>query len=271
MTAPLLSTWPLQNVPMPIAESTLVLGVQKLALILARTAGLFSIFPLGVEIVPARVRATAAIVVALALFPVTPPVDPGNFVLQLVSEGAVGLLAALMAWVPLGAIDAGMQIASVSSGLGIASLLNPATEEEVYALTELFSFTSLTVFFAVGGHQQLILALSESLQKVPPGSARLSVSSLNAIVFLGSELFVLSIQVAAPLLLVSLAVNLATSLVARAAPAVNIFSVTLVAILLLGLVMILRGLPGVAVIIRQVSDTAASHYLLGFAPGGAHG
>ncbi len=258
---------PLQNIPLPVVDSALMLSVQKLALILARTAGLFSIFPLGVEVVPARVRTAAAIVVALALFPVAPPVGPGSFVLQLVSEGTVGLLAAVLAWVPLGAIDAGMQIASVSSGLGIASLLNPATEEEVYALTELFSFTSLTIFFAVGGHQQLILALAESLQRVPPGSARFSADSLRAVTYLGSELLVLSIQVAAPLLLVSLAVNLATSLVARAAPAVNIFSVTLVAVLLLGLVMILRGLPGVAVIIRQAAESSASHFLLEFGGG----
>jgi flagellar biosynthetic protein FliR len=266
IASPLFLASPLANVPLPIAEGTLSVATMKFALILARTAGLFSVFPLGGDIVPGRIRVTVAIVVALFLFPLAPPAAPGAFPLQLVAEGTVGLLAALLAWVPLGAVDAGMQISSVSSGLGIASLLNPATEEEVYALTELFSFTALILFFAMGGHQKLILSLAESLSRVPPGGARLSADSLKAVVYLGSELFVLSIQVAAPLLLVSLAVHLAMALVARAAPAVNILSVSLVAILLLGLVMILRGLPNVASIVRHAADVSAGHYLLGFRP-----
>jgi flagellar biosynthetic protein FliR len=254
------------TIPVPIADATLADAAQKLGLILCRTAGLLSIYPLGDEIVPARVRAAVAVLLALSLLPTAPPPVPGSFLLQLCAEAAVGLLAALLARLPLAAIEAGMQITSVSAGLGIASLLDPSSDEEVHALTQLVTYGALCLFFVLGGHHRLILAVAESLQRVPPGGARLGGDALGVVVRLGADLFALALQVAAPVLVVSLALNLALALVARAAPAVNIFSVTLVAILLGGLLALLKGLPIVFGAIRRAVDATPAHYLIGYLP-----
>lgn len=235
----------------------------KLGLILLRTAGLFTIFPLGMDVIPARVRGVLAVLVALVLLPVAPAPVPGHLALQLVAEGAVGLLAALLCRAPLAAVEAGMQISSVSAGLGIASLLDPATEEEVHALTELVTFAALVMFFRQGGHHQLLWALGQSLQRTPPGAAAVDGDSLRLVLHLGSELFIIAVQVAAPVLLLTLSLNVALALVSRAAPAVNIFSVSLVAILLCGLLAIWHSLPAVAEILRRGVDRAAEYFALG--------
>jgi flagellar biosynthesis protein FliR len=252
--------------PAPIADASLMLLTQKFGLILSRTAGLLSLFPLGAEIVPARIRVVAAVALAATLLPVVPEPPAGLFVLQICAEGAVGVLAALLARVPLAVIEAGMQITSVSAGLGIASLLDPSTDEEVHALTELFTYASLCLFFSLGGHHRLILALHESLLRVPPGGARISLDVLGLVLRLGADVFSLAVQVAAPVLVVSLALNLTLALVARAAPAVNIFSVTLVAVLLGGMFAILRGAPVIFAAMRRAVDATPAYYLLGFQP-----
>src|SRR4051812_21936303 len=113
-------------IPAPIADVTMLLLSQKFGLILSRTLGLLSLFPLGPEIVPARFRIMAAVALAATLTPLVPEPPQGLFLLQACAEGAVGLIAALVARVPLAAIEAGMQITSVSAGLGIASLLDPS-------------------------------------------------------------------------------------------------------------------------------------------------
>lgn len=250
--------------PTPLPESPLYAAAAKLALVSCRTGALFSVYPLGNEVVPMQVRAAAALVLALALAPAVPARSDGNFLLQLVAEGAVGLLSALLARVPLAAVEAGVQISSVGAGLGIVSLLNPATEDEVHALTELLSFAALVIFFAVSGHHQLILALHHSFTAVPPGAAGLGHASVGMIVRLGTEMFSLAVQVAAPVTLLALAVNLAIALVAKAAPALNIFSVTLSALLLLGLLMILRGLPAFGLLVTRAAHATADHFLWGY-------
>lgn len=253
-------------VPLQADPPHLLVLMEKFGLILCRAAGLLTLFPLGPEIIPARVRMGVAMVLALTLLPLAPPPAPGFLPLQLCAEAAVGLLAALLARLPLAAVEAGLQISSVSAGLGIATLLNPATHEETHALTDLLLFGGLCLFFALGGHHRLIGALHESLLRVPPGGAHLSGASLSLVLRLGAELFTLAIQVAAPVLMVSLTINLAIALVARAAPAVNIFSVTLVGVLLGGLLALLRGLPVVFSAMRQAVEATPGHYLLGHLP-----
>jgi flagellar biosynthetic protein FliR len=243
-------------------EPALLLLCQKLGLVLLRTGGLFSFFPLGAELVPARVRATLAVVLALVLLPTVPEPPPGPFVLKLCAEAAVGLLAALLCRLPFLAVEAGLQLASVSAGLGIASLLDPATDEEVHALTEIVSYAALIVFFAVGGHHQLLVALSESFHRVPPGAAALDGGLFLAVLRLSAEVLAVAVQVAAPVMLVALLLNLALALVSRAAPTVNIFSVSLVAVLLLGLVTLSRTLPALQEAITSACQRAIAHYFL---------
>lgn len=252
--------------PAPIADVAMLLLSQKFGLILSRTLGLLSLFPLGPEIIPGRVRVMAAVALAAVLTPVAPEPPAGSFVLQACAEGAVGLIAALLARVPLAAIEAGMQITSVSAGLGIASLLDPSTEEEVHALTELVTYACLCLFFVTGGHHRLILALHEGLLRVPPGGARVSLDVLGLVLRLGADLFSMAVQVAAPVLVVSLALNLTLALIARAAPAVNIFSVTLVAVLLGGMLALLRGAPVIFAAARRAVEATPAYYLLGYQP-----
>jgi flagellar biosynthetic protein FliR len=253
---------------LPEAAPVLLLAAQKLALLLCRVAGLFSLSPLGPELVPGRVRAAVALIVALALFPVTPAPalsgQGGGFVIALLTEAAMGLVAGLCARLPLLCVEAGVQVISVSAGLGIASLLDPGSDEEVHALTELIAYAALVLFFATGGHHQLLLALHRSLEQVPLGAAHLDRQTALSILGLGSELLALVVQVAAPVMLVTLVLNLALALISRAAPAVNIFSVSLAAVLLVGMVTLIKALPVLGAAMRAAGGWAASLFLLAF-------
>ena len=200
-----------------------------------------------------------------------PPVAEGSFVLQLCAEAAVGLCAGLCARLPLAAVESGLQLQSLSAGLGIASLLDPATEDEVHALTQLANYAALVVFFATSGHHRLLLGIWESFRRVPPGAAALTPPTLLAALSLSGTLLLTAVQLAAPLLVTSLALNLALGLVARAAPAANLFAVNLVAVLLVGFLVILTGLPALGPALRAAATATTTHFLI-FFPGaqGAH-
>lgn len=245
------------------APPSALLVAQKLGLLLARTGGLCAMAPLAPEILPLTVRTMLALVLCGTLYSATPAAVPGNFLFQLIAEVSVGLCAALLCRIPLAAIEAGLQITSVSAGLGIASLLDPSSDEEVHAVTELFLYGALVLFFVGGGHHLLILALHETFTLVPPGAARLNLDTAALALHLGTVLFATVVQVAAPVMLVALAMNLALALVSRAAPAVNIFSVSLVAVLLTGLLALIRGLPLLSVHLRGIIPRSAELFLLG--------
>jgi flagellar biosynthetic protein FliR len=107
------------------------------------------------------------------------------------------------------------QAISLPAGYTYASAVDPATQAESNVLIILAQLTSGLLFFALGLHRQLILALARGLDSHPPGQYSITVSIAEEVVRVGSSVFRLGFELALPILALLAMVDISLALLGR--------------------------------------------------------
>ncbi len=202
----------------------------------------------GVLAVPPTLRALLAIAFAVFVALWVPPVQVPDMMslaalLALVQEvvigAALGFVLQLAFAVPLVAAE---QI-SGTMGLAIATSIDPASGAQSGALGSYFGLLLTLLFYAIGGHLLWFELLLESYRILPAGSFALGPEAAEAIVvFMGYGLATAA-AISLPVVLVLLLVQMVTGVIARAAPALNLFALGLPAGTLAGVTALIICLP----------------------------
>ncbi len=202
--------------------------------VLARAVGLFLVAPvLGSPLVAVRVRAGLALFVAVALTPVLARAglpersvaQPLGVLLGLAAEVSVGLAIGLAAQFLFSGVQMAGQLAGVQMGLGLASLIDPQTQERVTALAQWQQLAALLLFVTVDGHHQVVWALVDSFRAVPPGVVGFAGQGLGGLVVAAGSIFLVGLRIAAPVLVVVLMVNAAMGALTKLIPQLNVMIV----------------------------------------------
>ncbi|MEO0642019.1 MAG: flagellar biosynthetic protein FliR [Pseudomonadota bacterium] len=202
----------------------------------------------GVLAVPPTLRALLAIVFAVFVAIWVPPVQTPEMmsflaVVALVQEvvigAALGFVLQLAFAVPLIAAE---QI-SGTMGLAIATSIDPASGAQSGALGTYFGLLLTLLFYAIGAHLLWFELLIESYRILPAGSFAFGPGAAQSIiVFMGYGLATAA-AIGLPVVLVLLMVQLVTGVIARSAPALNLFALGLPAGTLAGIVALIVALP----------------------------
>ncbi len=201
--------------------------------------------------VPVQVR--VALSMALALFiatwlplPQIPEMMSFAAVLAIVQEvligAAMGFLLQLAFVIPLIAAE---QI-SGTMGLAIATSIDPSSGSQSGALGSYFSITLTLLFYAIGGHLLWFQLLVESHRLLPPGSFAFGADNARNIVLFMGYGFAMAAAIALPVVLVLLLVQVVTGVIARSAPALNLFALGLPAGVLAGIAALIIVMPIIA-------------------------
>lgn len=218
-------------------------------LVLARIGGLVVAAPVfGHLLVPVRVRAGIALVLAAALVPAVTPVPEAPATLWalagwVVVESAIGMVLGLVAQFVFAGVQLGGQIAGIQMGFGIANLIDPQTHAQVTIVAEWQQLLALLLFLVFDIHHVLLRALLGSFQAAPPGTAVLTAASVRGVVTLSADLFSVGVRIAAPVLIALLLSNGALGVLARTVPQLNVFVVGFPLNVGVGLVMLGASLP----------------------------
>ena len=196
-----------------------------------------------------RTRALFAVLIAALVAPSlpAPPVDSllsGAGVLMGIREIGVGLVLGFIGQMAFGAAVFAGQAISMTMGLGFAMAVDPQNGVQVPVISQLYVILATLLFLALDGHLLLIAAVVESYQLIPIGVAGLPVSSLSAVVALGTMVFAGGILLALPALTALLLINVAFGIVTRTAPQLNIFAVGFPVTILAGLFIMFLVMPG---------------------------
>ncbi len=196
-----------------------------------------------------RTRALFAVLIAALVAPSlpAPPVDnllSGAGVLMGIREIGVGLVLGFIVQMAFGAAVFAGQAISMTMGLGFAMAVDPQNGVQVPVISQLYVILATLLFLALDGHLLLIAAVVESYQLIPIGVAGLPLSSLSAVVALGTMVFAGGILLALPALTALLLINVAFGIVTRTAPQLNIFAVGFPVTILAGLFIMFLVMPG---------------------------
>ncbi len=238
-----------------------------LALVSLRVAVVLALLPAPFgELAPARIRAALSFVVALAL---TLPtlgdahalsLEPTSLLINGLSELAVGTVIGLTARVTLAVAEAAGTLAGNAMGLGFANHIDPLFGGEAVPTSTLMGSLAALIFFVLRGHHVVFEALSASLSVMPCGRGFPHFAP-SALVSIGARIVAQGLRIASPVVATMFVVQLGTALVARAAPRVQIFSLSFGVSVSIGAVVLLIAAPhvaqGLSNVIASLPDTLA--------------
>lgn len=231
-------------------------NVFGLLLVFVRTETLIIAIPtLGGTAVPVQVRIGLGMVISAILLPVVPVAALGNI-------GTAGLIEAMLYEFMIG-LGMGMAMHGVMSCISFAAdtivneigllrveTFNPADNSSSGgSISTLLYWFSLMIFLGLGMHRQVLAALAASFNALPAGCLNVSGLSLDALLYISRQIFIVGILMSAPFIAINFIVNVVFSLLGKIAPKMNVFVISLP----------VRILAGTAVLFSTI--TLLAHYM----------
>jgi flagellar biosynthetic protein FliR len=189
-------------------------------LVLSRILGVFVYLPLpGRDAGPSMPRVVLAFATALAVMPYWPSggtdPTPALLILWLSSELALGLTIGLVVGFLSEALTVGAQVLSLQAGYAYASVVDPTTQADSDVLQVLAQLLGGLLFFSFGLDHMAIRTFTYSLRTFPPGQFMLTPNLAQAITTLSSNIFVVALKLALPVVAVLLTTEIALAVVGR--------------------------------------------------------
>lgn len=230
-------------------------------LIFARVGSILMLMPaLGESTIPARMRLTFALALALVLYPiVTPQLPPlpasvWELVALVLHEIAIGLIIGAIARIAVsGAQVAGSIIAS-SSGLSLAVAADPVNGGAQGALVGTFlSLLGIALIFATDLHHVAISAIHDSYMIFKVSDPLMFGDAANTIVESVAGAFVVGVQMSAPFIVFGLVFNLGMGILSRLMPQLQVFFIAMPATVGVGLILL-------ALLLAMMTGLYLMHY-----------
>lgn len=197
---------------------------------LARASGLAVASPvIGEGGVSTRARLVFVVAIAATVGINRAPVELSALALVAPLELAIGLATGFIARTVMARVAIAGQLMGLSLGLGFAAQYDVHAGESAGVLRTLTATLAGLAFIAAGGFEAIVTSAAAS----PAGASDLAALG-PALVHHATSAFGHGLALASPVLLAALVGNVALAVMNRAAPAVNVFSVALAVVLILG-------------------------------------
>lgn len=189
---------------------------------LIRVVGWMTFMPLfGNHALPPRYKAGLAVALTAALLPIMQPPGPlaaGDWIGLLLRECALGLLLGLT----LQMVFEGMQFAGhifgMQLGHSLASVIDPHTQADTPVISVFYQTIAMLIFLALNAHHWIIRGLARSFELLPPAAVSLEGDLGGRLVALTGSLWIIGIEMSAPILLVTMLADLALGFLGRQSP-----------------------------------------------------
>ena len=219
-------------------------------LCLSRVLGAIVLNPfLGGAAVPGRIKVGFSIIVTAVLFPSISPgvtnAQIGNvtFIALLAKETMIGITLGLISQFIFYAVQTAGTLIDTERGMNQATFFSPQLQGNVSLTGQLQFQAALVLFLALNGHLLYLKALHDSFRRIGildvPRFQQGVTAVTEQIIRLSADIFVIAIQLSAPVLLVLFLVDVAFGVINKIAPQVNVHSESQTVKSLVGLVIII--------------------------------
>lgn len=211
-------------------------------LMFVRTAAFLWAAPLtGDGRIPPKARVAVAGLIAMAFSSLHEVEASMQLGLQLPLEVGVGFIAGFTARVLLAGLEVGGELIGMQMGLGFAGSFDPSLGDMALPMRRIVFVIASFAFISVGGLQNVA-----RLALLPPVDVAVLFLSFGALMQAATELFLVGIHLALPIMVSVTVANIAMGLANRAAPALNVYSVMLTLTGLMGAGVLLLTSPMMA-------------------------
>ena len=221
---------------------------QSFLVLVSRIGGIVAAFPmLGGRTVPHQIKIALVVMLGIALSPLIrlPQLSQDVFEMTagLASELLIGLVIGLAVRLVFGALEIAGELLGVQMGFGAVQLLDPMTAQHSSVMSEYFRIVAMLVFLSLNAHMVVVAAIVSSYETIPPFGARLSSALGEEVLQLSQHMFVVALQLSAPVLVVMILINILLAMLGRAVVQINVFVLSFPITILGGLLVLGLALP----------------------------
>lgn len=183
------------------------------------------------RVIPVTVKAGFTIILAMILFPVCGPytgVYPDTtlgMINVIIGEFVIGMILGLLVQLFFEGIRIMGQIVGFEIGFSIANVLDPQSGFQTSILSNIAYLLAIILFLILNGHHIILNAIRDSFAIIQPGSVSLNKQVFHEVMRRSGEMFVISVQIGAPVISAILFIQLAFGLITRLIPQMNIMVV----------------------------------------------
>jgi flagellar biosynthetic protein FliR len=235
----------------------LLLAVRALALI--ETSPLLSS-----ESNPQVARVALAGFAAYAVFPATQAIDTRGmelfsfgFLLLLAGEAVIGVIMGFFITMIFSAFSTAGQFFSLPMGFSAAETLDPLSQTENPLMGQYLNLVAMMVFLSMNGFRELFLGgFWRSVQSINVASLAAGREAVTGMLLSGlARLFLDAMVISLPILGTLFLISLATGLVSKAAPQINILTEGFPLSIMVAFMLILATLPFMVQAFGRVIDS----------------
>jgi flagellar biosynthetic protein FliR len=177
---------------------------------------------------PKVMRIALGALMALLLIPGLPRISIGSMTLYpllglMFQEVSIGLLLGFISRMVFFAADLAGNIVSTELGLNMGSIFNPLTQQSSQATSTILFFLAAVVMLTMDLHHWVLVGFQQTYLVLPIGGAHLNSALFSTVVGHTSKLFVVALQISAPIMAVSFVVTIVFAVLSRAVPQMNVF------------------------------------------------
>ncbi len=202
---------------------------------------LFMIPIFSTKLFPTIVKAAFAMVLSLLIYSVV-DIDISRFPMNVIDTGRliimelmIGLTLGLCLRLFLAVVQFAGQVIGFQMGFAMINVVDPQTGSNVSIMDQLGYWVCVLVFLCMNGHHIMFLAMIDSFSVVPVGFFILQKVMMTKMLSLGSDVFLLGIKMAAPIMAALVLTSTAFGLIARFSPQMNVMIVAFPLKILVGL------------------------------------
>lgn len=198
--------------------------------VLARVGGLVTFAPFwSSKAVTAKVRVVLAFLLAIALTPAvmpripTPPDSFWALLPVMFGELAIGMVLGFVGKLVFSGFELAAHLLSSQMGFSLAGIIDPSTQAHTTTFGTIAQMFAMMILLTANGHHWFLAATVKSFSTTAPGSFALSYELLDLLIRFSSDALVVGVTLAAPAIIVLLAVEFALEIFGRTAPQFQVF------------------------------------------------
>ncbi|HYG23407.1 MAG TPA: flagellar biosynthetic protein FliR [Verrucomicrobiae bacterium] len=177
---------------------------------------------------PRMMRVALGALTAALMAPMLPPVSLAGMTIYdlvglFVQEIAIGLLLGFIARMVFYAADLAGNIIATEMGLNMGAVVNPATGQSSPVPSSILFFLAAIVMLTMDLHHWILVGFQQTYQVLPIGGAHLNGALFETVVKHTGKIFVVALQISAPVMAVSFVVTIVFAVLSRAVPQINVF------------------------------------------------
>lgn len=184
----------------------------------------------GARTIPTRIKLFLCVTLTLAIMPAIPPTKVDQLLsfttfLMIGQQTLIGISIGFITVMVINTFTLAGQIIAMQSGLGFASLVDPASGMNVPAVGQFFLILSTLLFWTMDGHLAYLQFIVASFETLPIGNEQFASVKYQEIVLWGGWMFATALSLALAPLTAMLLINFSFGIMTRAAPQLNIFAI----------------------------------------------